>query len=212
MEPNILFWFNCFKEELQWSFLSLSRVDLLKEYLQCTQEQNMSIHNFYHQLLMLQKRASLKDDNLLVSHFHKGLHANLHWGVEMLPNSTTIAKLKEHTSKYKSQLQVMKPVCVVVALPPAEEQSAIQEVHEEMQDLHDDLHNVVAWVWSGPAHHPTRPMAKVQCYSCHRWGHFTHNCPKGSEAQGGPGSSSTTITSGAGPVATVGHVNTLVSN
>ncbi len=124
------------------------------------------MRNFYHWLLMLQKRASLEDDDLLASCFCEGLWADLCCVVETLPNSTTIAKLKGCASKYESGLCTAKPVCVVAVLLTVEERSAVQEVHEEMRDLHKDLHDVVVWVCSGLACRPARPMAEVQCYHC----------------------------------------------
>ncbi len=196
-EPDVLFRFDRFKQELKRSFSALSRVDLLKDYLQCRQERGETVRNFYHRILMLQKRAGLEDDDLMATRFREGLRADLRRSVATLPNSSSIAKLRERASEYESRLRVAKSANVAAVV--AEERSAIQEVREEMRDLRDDLRDVVAWVRSGPppdTRRPARPMAEVQCYQCRGWGHYARNCPKTTSAPATPA-----VAGGAAPVA-----------
>ncbi|ELR23827.1 uncharacterized protein ACA1_335440, partial [Acanthamoeba castellanii str. Neff] len=120
VEPEVMFQFDWFESELMHAFLLFTWVELFKEYLACMQSKSENVHPFYFHLLLLQKHAGLADPDLLSLQFCKGLKANIHKGVNLLPSSMPLVDLLEWAVEVESWLKT-NPSCVTLVVAIAEE-------------------------------------------------------------------------------------------
>lgn len=175
---EVMFKFNCFETELIKSFMLLSCVDLLNKFFICSQEQTEAVHNFYYQLLMLSKHRGLANPDLFTMQFQEGLHTNVCWSIELLPSWMLLEKIYEWAKEIKAHLgasPTQQPLVSVVEeeTPP----HAMDKLQMEMCKFKESICNVVAWVQdsqAGPHWH--MPMSEIQCFHCHKNGHFTWDC------------------------------------